>query len=67
MMQESQHPPGDAAFRALYPNLAEAELKEAEENFGRYVELAVRIWQRIEADPSALAGFRELTRRRARR
>jgi hypothetical protein len=67
MMRESRHPPRDAAFRALYPNLTEPELKEAEENFAGYVELAVRMWQRIEADPAALAGFRELTRKRSRR
>lgn len=60
----SGHSPGDPSFRALYPNLTEAELEEAEENFARYVELASRIWQRIEADPAALARLRELTCRR---
>lgn len=67
MESEPQESIGDQALRALYPNLTEAELQEAEENFARYVELAVRIWQRIEADPSALARLRELTRHRSRR
>jgi hypothetical protein len=67
MTQATQPPHDDAAFRALYPNLADSELKEAEENFAGYVELAIRMWQRIEADPEALARFRELTRRRSRR
>lgn len=67
MTHEDQHPQDDAAFRRLYPNLTEAELSEAEENFAGYVELAVRMWQRIEADSAALARFRELTRCRTRR
>jgi hypothetical protein len=67
MPHEVPCPLSDAAFRALYPNLTEVELKEAEENFAGYVELAMRMRQRIEADPEALARFRELTRRRSRR
>jgi hypothetical protein len=34
----------------LYPHLDEAQLKEAEENLQRYVEIAMRIYERIQLD-----------------
>jgi hypothetical protein len=45
----------------LYPHLSEAQLKEAEENLGRYLELELRVYERILADPEAYARFRALT------
>ncbi len=37
-------------IRDLYPHLNEAQLKEAEENFQRYLEIALRIFERIQLD-----------------
>ena len=34
-------------FRDLYPELDEAELERAEENFDRYIALAWRIYSRV--------------------
>ncbi len=47
-------------FRKLYPELTEEELKIAEENFRRYVALALRIYEAICADPERYA-FKPLT------
>ena len=54
---------GDRAspIRDLYPHLNEEELKQAEENLRRYVELELRVYERILADPEAYAAFRALT------
>lgn len=67
MASQPKAPRDDNAFARLYPNLTGPELEEAEENFTRYLNLAIRIWTRIEADPAALAHLRELTRERSRR
>lgn len=48
-------------FRKLYPELPEHELGIAQENFRRYVELALRIYEAIQADPERYAQFRALT------
>ena len=40
----------DVALRDLYPRLTDDELKEAEENIQRYVELALRINDRLHTD-----------------
>lgn len=48
-------------FRKLYPELPEAELAIAKENFRRYVELALRIYEAIRDDPERYAQFRALT------
>jgi hypothetical protein len=45
----------------LYPHLTNEQLKEAEENLQRYLELAVRIYERIRTDPKAYSQFRSLT------
>jgi hypothetical protein len=45
----------------LYPHLTEEQLQEAEENLQRYLELAVRIYERIRTDPKAYSQFRSLT------
>jgi hypothetical protein len=39
-------------MRDLYPHLNEEQLKEAEENFRRYLEIALRIYERIRSDES---------------
>ena len=51
----------DICIRDLYPRLNEEELKEAEENLKQYVELELRVYERILADPEAYARFKALT------
>lgn len=45
----------------LYPHLNEAQLKEAEENLNRYLEIVLRIYDRIEKDLGAYTRFKVLT------
>lgn len=49
------------SLRELYPDLSEQELEEAEENLERYIELVLRIHERIRLDPKAYAEFKALT------
>lgn len=48
-------------IRDLYPHLNEEEIKEVEETLDQYLELSVRIYRRIKADPAAYAKFKALT------
>ncbi|TMA04616.1 MAG: hypothetical protein E6J89_19890 [Deltaproteobacteria bacterium] len=48
-------------IRELYPGLSDEQLKEAKENLERYLELALRIYDRIRSDPEAYSQFRALT------
>ena len=50
-----------ATIRDLYPCLTDEQLKEAEENLERYLELALRMYDRIRSDPEAYSQFRALT------
>jgi hypothetical protein len=45
----------------LFPGFNEEQLKEAEENLERYLELVLRIYNRIRSDPAAHSEFRALT------
>ena len=38
-----------------------SELDEAEDNLRQYVALAIRVWERLERDPEAMARFEALT------
>lgn len=54
----------DEAFsklHKLYPRLRAEDLQIAEENLDRYVELALRMYERIIGDPEAYAQFKALT------
>ena len=51
----------DISIRALYPRLNEEQSKEAEENLERYLELVLRIYERIQKDPQAYSAFKALT------
>ena len=51
----------DITIRDLYPHLNEEQLKEAEENLERYLELVLRIYERIQKDPQAYSVFKTLT------
>jgi len=55
----SNDPP--VTIRDLYPHLNDEQLKEAEENLERYLELTLRIYDRIRQDPEAYARFKTLT------
>ena len=62
----SNRPPDERreiTVRDLYPHLTDEQLKEAEENFRRYIELSVRMYRRIRANPEAYAQFKALTGR----
>ena len=48
-------------IRDLYPHLNEEQLKEVEERLERYLEVVLRIYERIEKDPKAYAAFKALT------
>lgn len=49
------------SIRDLYPRLNDEQLKQAEENLQRYLELAPRMYQRIRQDSDAYAHFKTLT------
>jgi hypothetical protein len=45
----------------LYPHLNDEQLREPDENLERYLQLALRIYDRIRQDPDAYARFKTLT------
>ena len=49
-------------IRELYPDFTEDQLPEAAANLEQYLDLILRIYERIEADPEALADLRRITR-----
>lgn len=61
MSKLAPHKDREITIRDLYPNLSEEQLREAEEVLDRYIELAVRMYRRIKADPEAYAQFNALT------
>ena len=60
MIDESKGKPAPT-IRDLYPGFDDQQLQEAEENLERYLEVALRIDERIKSDPEAYARFRSLT------
>lgn len=50
----------------LYPNMDDAQQKEAEENLDQYLEVVLRIYERIKSDPKAYANFKALTESKER-
>lgn len=60
-MEETEAPPTVAD---LYPQLTPEQAFEAEHNLERYLELALRIYERICSDPAAYAQFKNLTESR---
>jgi hypothetical protein len=61
MSKPMHHKDREITIRDLYPNLNEEQLREAEENLERYIELSVRMYKRITADPESYAQFIALT------
>ena len=51
----------ETTLRALYPHLTDEQLKEVDENLEQYLELLLRIYQRITMDAEAYANFKALT------
>jgi hypothetical protein len=51
----------DIMILDLYPHLNDEGLKEAEENVERYLELVLKIYERIINDPEAYSAFKALT------
>jgi hypothetical protein len=56
--------PVDSLFRRRYPDLSEEELRDAEANFVRYLDGALRIYERLLADPDAYARFVQLVEKK---
>lgn len=50
-----------SALEECFPELAEEELEQAEENFRQYVALTVRMYARLQNEPEAYQQFRALT------
>jgi len=53
--------PNAPSLRDLYPNFTDEELEEAEVNLIAYVELTLRMYERIRNDPESYQQFRALT------
>lgn len=51
---------GDLTFEDLYPELTGSELREAQYNLERYLEVMLKIYQQLELDPEAHERFRRL-------
>lgn len=49
------------AIKDLYPHLNDEQLKEAEQNLDEYLEIVLRIYDRILSDPKAYRRFKSLT------
>jgi len=52
------------SFTDLFPEIEKDKLREAEENIDRYLELVLRIYNRIKEDPQAYDIFKALTSRK---
>jgi len=61
MKNEKSSNEPSVTIRDLYPDLNDEQLKEAEENLERYLELTLRTYDRIRQDPDAYARFKTLT------
>ena len=47
-------------IRTLYPNLTEAELRQAEDNLDQYIEIVLTIYERVVSQPETYAQLRTL-------
>ena len=61
MSPVSPDPKKAGPFQGLFDDLPPGEREEAEECFARYINLALRIYARLERDPAAYAQFEALT------
>ena len=51
----------EITIASLYPRLSENQLQDAEETIEQYLQLALRIYERIRQEPELYAQFRHLT------
>jgi len=58
-MKHDDNEKPDPDFQKLFPDLNGKKLRQAQENFDRYLDLALRIYERIRQDPAACTTFRE--------
>lgn len=63
-MQKEKFENENLDFKDLYPELTDEELKEAEENLERYLEVVMRIYERIRNNPEELRKLRNLTKQK---
>ena len=63
MKTQTPQAPEGPTIQELYPDLDKEELERAEENLDRFIEHAVRMHERLLADPEAHRRFRALTGR----
>jgi hypothetical protein len=54
--------PENATIKSLFPNLTEQEAKAAEEHFRAYLEIVVRIYNRVRQNPELHAELRKALR-----
>ena len=61
MSPSTSDPHQRKTLRQLYPHLSDSQLEEADENLRQYVELALRVFERLEFDTEEWARFEALT------
>ena len=64
LMNEKESSLKANALHKLYPHWSEEQLKMAEESLEKYLEVSLRIYQHILADPEKYAQFKALTAER---
>lgn len=67
MPNKKKKPPKRPTIEDLYPELSPEEQEEAERNLRAYLELVVRIFERIRQQPGGEAILRQLTEDEATR
>ena len=61
MNPNTQNNQKGTSLHQLYPHLSDSQLEEANENLRQYVELALRVFERLELDNEEWARFEALT------
>jgi hypothetical protein len=64
MQTQREQQDGLPTLRDLHPHLTDVEIADAEARFDRYIELALRIFERLSADPTYPENLRALTAER---
>ena len=60
-MERNQRNTAKLTIEELHPSYTEAELRQAEQDWLEYLQLLLRIYKRIIADPAQYARFKALT------
>ena len=64
MIEEKPKRKPGPEIRDLYPNLTDEELADAEKNLDDYLEVVLRIYERIRSDPEEYTRFKKLVAER---